>query len=143
MAVERWGRLDVLVNNAGISILRPVAELSAPPADADPCRAAFADIRARGTHGAHPAWTVRTAHEWEYYFAAQAHEATGLLRGTPADTETYLHVRRGSPPPTCPCPCPCACPRPSANAPPTSPSPRRPFPHPGCASCARPPSTSP
>ncbi|MFE7932387.1 terpene cyclase [Streptomyces sp. NPDC057456] len=72
-----------------------IAHGTTPPADADPCTAAFADIRARGTRGAHPAWTARTAHEWEYYFAAQAHEAIGRLRGTPADMETYLHVRRG------------------------------------------------
>ncbi|MFD9319433.1 terpene cyclase [Streptomyces sp. NPDC060053] len=72
-----------------------IAHGTTPPADADPCTAAFADIRARGIRGAHPAWTARTAHEWEYYFAAQAHEAIGRLRGTPADMETYLHVRRG------------------------------------------------
>lgn len=66
-----------------------------PPPDADPCTAAFADIRARTTDGAHPAWTARTAHEWEYYFAAHAHEAVGRLRGTPADFEAYLQVRRG------------------------------------------------
>ncbi|GGW13719.1 hypothetical protein GCM10018980_15860 [Streptomyces capoamus] len=66
-----------------------------PPPDADPCTTAFADIRTRGTDGAHPAWTARTAHEWEYYFAAQAHEARGRLRGTPADPDAYLQVRRG------------------------------------------------
>ncbi|MYS23210.1 pentalenene synthase/avermitilol synthase [Streptomyces sp. DvalAA-14] len=66
-----------------------------PPADADPCSRAFADIRARGTRGAHPAWTARTAHEWEYYFAAHAHEAIGRLRATPADMRSYLQVRRG------------------------------------------------
>lgn len=38
---------------------------------------------------------ARTAHEWEYCFAAQAHEATGRLRGTPGDMETYLQVRHG------------------------------------------------
>ncbi|MFJ2753180.1 terpene cyclase [Streptomyces sp. NPDC087297] len=62
---------------------------------ADACSRAFADVRARSTLGAHPAWTARTAHEWEYYFAAHAHEAAGRLRGTPSDMETYLHVRRG------------------------------------------------
>ncbi|MET7457998.1 terpene cyclase [Streptomyces sp. NPDC005574] len=72
-----------------------VAHGATPPAGADPCTAAFADIRVRGTRGAHPAWTARTAHEWEYYFAAHAHEAIGRVRGTPADLETYLHVRRG------------------------------------------------
>ncbi|MFE2474980.1 terpene cyclase [Streptomyces sp. NPDC059389] len=69
-----------------------VAHGAAPDAGGDPCTAAFADIRARGTRGAHPA---RTAHEWEYYFAAHAHEAIGRLRGTPADMTTYLQVRRG------------------------------------------------
>ncbi|WP_328306679.1 terpene cyclase [Streptomyces sp. NBC_00442] len=72
-----------------------IAHGGAVPTGADPCTAAFADIRARGTRGARPAWTARTAHEWEYYFAAQAHEAIGRLRGTPADMETYLQVRRG------------------------------------------------
>ncbi|MFE2550210.1 terpene cyclase [Streptomyces sp. NPDC059355] len=72
-----------------------IAHGAAPPAGGDPCTAAFADIRARGTRGAHPAWTARTAHEWEYYFAAHAHEAIGRLRGTPADMTTYLQVRRG------------------------------------------------
>ncbi|MCQ9181648.1 terpene cyclase [Streptomyces sp. IBSBF 2953] len=72
-----------------------VAHGAPPPAGADPCTAAFADIRARTTDGAHPAWTARTAHEWEYYFAAHAHEAAGRLRGAPADLESYLQVRRG------------------------------------------------
>ncbi|MGW2913039.1 terpene synthase family protein [Streptomyces asoensis] len=72
-----------------------IAHGAAPPADTDACTAAFADVRARGVQGADPAWTARTAHEWEYYFAAHAHEAIGRLRGTPADMETYLLVRRG------------------------------------------------
>ncbi|MFF8933042.1 terpene cyclase [Streptomyces longwoodensis] len=72
-----------------------IAHGAPPPPGADPCTAAFADIRARSTDGAHPAWTARTAHEWEYYFAAQAHEARGRLRGIPADLATYLEVRRG------------------------------------------------
>ncbi|MFE2854381.1 terpene cyclase [Streptomyces lavendulae] len=66
-----------------------------PAAGADACSVAFADLWARSTDGAHPGWVVRTAHEWEYYFATQAHEAIGRLRGTPADMETYLQVRRG------------------------------------------------
>ncbi|MFI5475743.1 terpene cyclase [Streptomyces cacaoi] len=61
----------------------------------DACSVAFADIWARSTDGAHPAWAARTAHEWEYYFAAQAHEAINRLRGTPGDMESYLQVRRG------------------------------------------------
>ncbi|EGG47079.1 putative terpene cyclase [Streptomyces griseoaurantiacus M045] len=72
-----------------------IAHGAPPPPGADACTTAFADIRARSTEGAHPAWTARTAHEWEYYFAAQAHEARGRLRGTPADLDTYLEVRRG------------------------------------------------
>ncbi|MFI7359015.1 terpene cyclase [Streptomyces avidinii] len=62
---------------------------------ADACSRAFADVWARSTRGAHPAWTARTAHEWEYYFASHPHEAIGRLRGAPADMETYLQVRRG------------------------------------------------
>ncbi|MGW2270245.1 terpene synthase family protein [Streptomyces yangpuensis] len=66
-----------------------------PAGNADACAVAFADIWARATGGAHPGWVARAAHEWEYYFAAQAHEAVGRLRGVPADMETYLQVRRG------------------------------------------------
>ncbi|MFE2285572.1 terpene cyclase [Streptomyces sp. NPDC059443] len=66
-----------------------------PGPGADACSRAFADIWARSIDGAHPGWVVRCAHEWEYYFATQAHEAIGRLRGTPADMETYLQVRRG------------------------------------------------
>ncbi|MEV7401953.1 terpene cyclase [Streptomyces sp. NPDC091267] len=68
----------------------------AGPAQAvDACSAAFGDIWARCTRGADPGWVARCAHEWEYYFATQAHEAIGRLRGTPGDMETYLQVRRG------------------------------------------------
>ncbi|MGI5447359.1 terpene synthase family protein [Streptomyces sp. CA-243310] len=62
---------------------------------ADACSRAFSDIRTRSLHGSHPGWAARTAHEWEYYFATQAHEAIGRTRGTPGDLETYLQVRRG------------------------------------------------
>lgn len=68
---------------------------ASPAAGADACSVAFADLWARGRDGAHPSWVARTAYEWEYYFATQAHEAIGRLRGTPADMETYLQVRRG------------------------------------------------
>ncbi|MFE3991419.1 terpene cyclase [Streptomyces goshikiensis] len=68
---------------------------AAPPQDADACSAAFADLWARSLDGAPHGWVARTAHEWEYYLATQAHEAIGRLRGTPADMETYLQVRRG------------------------------------------------
>ncbi|MGW2681404.1 terpene synthase family protein [Streptomyces sp. NPDC001436] len=66
-----------------------------PAPGADACSVAFADLWARCTDGAQPGWAARTAYEWEYYFATQAHEAIGRLRGTPADMETYLQVRRG------------------------------------------------
>ncbi|GAA3282568.1 terpene synthase family protein [Streptomyces lavendulae] len=68
---------------------------AAPAPGADACSVAFADLWARCRDGAHPGWIARTAHEWEYYFATQAHEAIGRLRRTPADMETYLQVRRG------------------------------------------------
>lgn len=66
-----------------------------PARGVDACAAAFADIWTRCTDGADRGWVARCAHEWEYYFAAQAHEAIGRLRGTPGDMETYLQVRRG------------------------------------------------
>ncbi|MFD9454152.1 terpene cyclase [Streptomyces sp. NPDC059985] len=66
-----------------------------PGPGADACARAFADIWARSIDGAHPGWVARCAYEWEYYFATQAHEAIGRRRGTPADMETYLQVRRG------------------------------------------------
>ncbi|MFJ5809705.1 terpene cyclase [Streptomyces sp. NPDC093093] len=62
---------------------------------ADACSRAFSDIWTRCRHGAHPGWVARSAHEWEYYFATQAHESIGRTRGTPGDLETYLQVRRG------------------------------------------------
>ncbi|MFD9523384.1 terpene cyclase [Streptomyces sp. NPDC059979] len=65
------------------------------PAGGDPCAAAFAEVWARSTAGAPAGWVARVAHEWEYYFASQAHEAIGRLRGRPADMEQYLQVRRG------------------------------------------------
>ncbi|MFD9359439.1 terpene synthase family protein [Streptomyces sp. NPDC060031] len=68
---------------------------AAPAPGADACSVAFADLWARSADGAHPGWVARTAHEWEYYFATQAHEAIGRLRGTPGDMDTYLQVRRG------------------------------------------------
>lgn len=68
---------------------------TAPGPAADACTRAFADIWARSIEGAHPGWITRCAHEWEYYFATQAHEAIGRLRGTPGDMEYYLQVRRG------------------------------------------------
>ncbi|MGW2787427.1 terpene synthase family protein [Streptomyces populi] len=72
-----------------------IAHGARPGPGADPCALAFADVWARSTDGAHPGWVTRSRHEWEYYFASQAHEAIGRLRGTPGDMETYLQVRRG------------------------------------------------
>ncbi|GAA3029570.1 terpene synthase family protein [Actinokineospora globicatena] len=61
----------------------------------DPCSSAFADLWRRSTDSAAAGWSTRVAHEWEYYFAAHAHEAINRLRGTPGDVEQYLQVRRG------------------------------------------------
>lgn len=61
----------------------------------DACSTAFADLWRRCTDGAAPGWVARVAHEWEYYFAAHAHEAVNRCRGVPVDMEHYLHVRRG------------------------------------------------
>ncbi|MFE5588236.1 terpene synthase family protein [Kitasatospora sp. NPDC056531] len=66
-----------------------------PHPAAGPCATAFADVWRRSTDGAPPGWVARVAHEWEYYFAAQAHEAINRRRGTPSDMEQYLQVRRG------------------------------------------------
>ncbi|MFJ6793774.1 terpene cyclase [Streptomyces sp. NPDC091268] len=66
-----------------------------PSPGGDRCAAAFADVWARCTDSAPAGWVARVAHEWEYYFATQAHGAIGRLRGTPADMEHYLQVRRG------------------------------------------------
>ncbi|MFV8133007.1 terpene synthase family protein [Streptomyces syringium] len=68
---------------------------AALPSDAAPCLAAFDDIWHRSTHGAPPGWTPRVTHEWEYYFAAHAHEALNRCAGVPASMEEYLQVRRG------------------------------------------------
>lgn len=66
-----------------------------PQGGRGPCLSAFADLWQRSTRGAPPAWLPRAAHEWEYYFAAHAHEAINRCRGTPTDMEQYLQVRRG------------------------------------------------
>ncbi|MFE9139429.1 terpene cyclase [Streptomyces sp. NPDC007355] len=65
------------------------------PAGSGQCAAAFAEVWARSCAGASAPWVARVAHEWEYYFASQAHEAVGRLRGRPAGMEEYLQVRRG------------------------------------------------
>lgn len=66
-----------------------------PRHDPDPCSAAFTDLWRRSTDGAPPGWAARVAGEWEYYFAAHAHEAVNRRLGVPADMEQYLQVRRG------------------------------------------------
>ncbi|MBC9718927.1 terpene cyclase [Streptomyces sp. TRM66268-LWL] len=65
------------------------------PRTENPLTRAFRDIWARARHGADSPWCVRTAHEWEYYFASYAHEAINRCRGVPADMERFLEVRRG------------------------------------------------
>jgi avermitilol synthase len=60
-----------------------------------PCAAAFADLWQRSAQDAPPSWRARAAQEWEYYFAAHAHEAVNRCRGVPTDMDQYLQVRRG------------------------------------------------
>ena len=66
-----------------------------PQPGADPCTLAFANLWRRWAETAAPGWVARVAHEWEYYFAAHAHEAINRRRAVPADMEQYLQVRRG------------------------------------------------
>lgn len=66
-----------------------------PGASAASVLQAFADLWDRCRAGASPSWQARAAGEWEYYFAAHAHEAINRLRGEPAGFEEYLEVRRG------------------------------------------------
>ncbi|MFC0842386.1 terpene cyclase [Streptomyces noboritoensis] len=66
-----------------------------PDTRADPCSIAFADLWRRCAEAAPRGWVARVAHEWEYYFAAHAHEAINRRRGVPSDMEQYLQVRRG------------------------------------------------
>jgi pentalenene synthase/avermitilol synthase len=66
-----------------------------PGSSADPCTIAFAEVWDRCRTRASPGWQARAAGEWEYYFAAHAHEAVSRRRGTPACMQEYLQVRRG------------------------------------------------
>lgn len=66
-----------------------------PRGSAGPLLRAFADVWHRCQDDAPPRWRARAACEWEYYFAAHAHEAINRTRGTPADMQGYLQVRRG------------------------------------------------
>ena len=66
-----------------------------PRGAAAPALRAFADLWDRCRAGASASWQVRAAGEWEYYFAAHAHEAINRLRGEPAGFDEYLEVRRG------------------------------------------------
>lgn len=66
-----------------------------PGGSASPLLRAFADVWDRCQEGASPRWRARAACEWEYYFAAHAHEAINRNRGAPAGMQEYLQVRRG------------------------------------------------
>lgn len=66
-----------------------------PRGAAGPLPHAFADLWDRCREGAPPRWRARAACEWEYYFAAHAHEAINRDRRAPAELEEYLQVRRG------------------------------------------------
>lgn len=66
-----------------------------PRGSADPLLRAFADVWHRCQKDAPPRWRARAACEWEYYFAAHAHEAINRNRGTPTGMQEYLELRRG------------------------------------------------
>lgn len=66
-----------------------------PGGSAAPLLRAFADVWQRSRAGAPPGWWARAAGEWEYYFAAHAHEAINRERGRPSGFAEYLEVRRG------------------------------------------------
>lgn len=66
-----------------------------PGRSAGPLLRAFTDVWDRCQDGAPPRWRARAACEWEYYFAAHAHESINRNRGTPAGMREYLQVRRG------------------------------------------------
>ncbi len=66
-----------------------------PGRSAGPLLRAFIDVWDRCQDGAPPRWRARAACEWEYYFAAHAHESINRNRGTPAGMREYLQVRRG------------------------------------------------
>jgi pentalenene synthase/avermitilol synthase len=66
-----------------------------PGGSAGPLLRAFADVWDRCQKGASARWRARVAGEWEYYFAAHAHESINRNRGTPAGMREYLQVRRG------------------------------------------------
>ena len=56
-----------------------VVHTGRPPRSADPCTLAFADVWRRCRQDAPPRWQARVACEWEYYFAAHAHEAINRM----------------------------------------------------------------
>lgn len=66
-----------------------------PTRTSGPLLHAFAELWDRCRRGAPPSWQARAAGEWEYYFAAHAHEALNRLRGRPTGRDEYLEVRHG------------------------------------------------
>ncbi|MFI9406911.1 terpene synthase family protein [Nocardia sp. NPDC052316] len=61
----------------------------------NPLTNAFADVWDRCRQSASARWQARAACDWEYYFAAHAHEAINRVRGVPSPMPEYVEVRRG------------------------------------------------